>query len=110
MRRPNTIMHSSPEYREFMRTFLLNLARRVYPPLITLPDVDRFPAAGYVMRALISIPPSLIGLVWLAAITDRTVLIENGLLVAGLFIFMLILSQLWLEMYYETEHGGYRSD
>lgn len=93
-----------------LRDILWKIARRFYPPLSRLPESERHAAAGYLMRALIFTPFALAGLAWLAAITDRGVLARNLPFVLILFAYILILSQLWLEMYYETTTGGYRSD
>src|SRR5258707_7174729 len=93
-----------------LRERLYMLARRLYPGLDRLPEAERYAAAGYLWRALVFVPPSLIGLVWLFRVTDPAVLREHWLFLLILFGFMLLFSTLWLEMYFVTVSGSYRSE
>ncbi|MHB8625101.1 MAG: PP2C family protein-serine/threonine phosphatase [Aggregatilineales bacterium] len=92
------------------RERLYTFARRLYPRLDRLPESERYAAAGYVWRALVFIPPSLIGLIWLIRVTDLTVFTEHWLFLLILFGFLLTLSTLWLELYFVTTSGSYRSE
>lgn len=93
-----------------MRDLLYRIARRLYPGLDSFNDAERGAAAGYVIRIAAFLPFSLIGLIWLATVTELTVLRAHALFLVGLFGFMVLLGQLWLQTYYETEAGGYRSE
>ncbi len=93
-----------------MRDSLYRLARMVYPGLESFTDAERPAAAGYVLRILVFLPLAIIGLVWLIGVTDWGVLRANALWLLLLLAFMIVLSQLWLQTYYVTESGGYRSD
>src|SRR4051794_16902886 len=93
-----------------IRERLYQIACRLYPRLHRYPETERYPAAGYVLRALAFIPPSLIGLVWLANVTDPAVIREHWLFLLVLFGFLLTFSMLWLELYFVTASGGYRSE
>src|SRR5574341_1614642 len=93
-----------------MKDLLFRIAHRLYPPIDSLPEADRPAAAGYVIRSLVFLPPSLGGLIWLSAITDLAELLVHWLFLLVLFGFMMLLSRLWMEMFYVTESGGYRSD
>jgi len=93
-----------------MRDLAYRLARRVHPGLHTFPPAERPAAAGYVIRILVFLPFSLIGLAWLIRRTDIAALRANGMFLAGLLAVMLALSQLWLQTYYVTAGGEYRSE
>lgn len=93
-----------------MRDFLFDLAQRIYPALDRLSEGERSAAAGYVIRGLVFLPPSLVGLAWLVSITDPAVLRQHWLFLVALFGFVVVLSQLWLEVHYVTAAGGYRSE
>ena len=93
-----------------MKERLYTLARRLYPRLGQFPESERNAAAGYVWRALVFIPPSLIGLIWLISVTDPTIILEHWLFLLVLFIFLLALSMLWLELHFITASGSYRSE
>lgn len=93
-----------------MRDFLFDLARWTYPALDQLSEGERSTAAGYVIRGLVFLPPSLIGLAWLVTITDPEVLRQHWLFLAALFGFVVVLSQLWLEVHYVTTSDSYRSE
>ncbi len=93
-----------------MRERLYQIAVRLYPRLEHLPDSERYAAAGYVWRALLFILPSLVGVAWLVRVTDWTVVGEHWLFLLILFGFLLMFSTLWLEMYFVTVSGGYRSE
>src|SRR4051794_36108620 len=93
-----------------LREHLYNFAVRLYPRLMRLPESERYAAAGYLWRALIFILPSLIGLMWLISVSDPNVLSEHWLFLLILFGFMLALSTLWLEVYFVTATGSYRSE
>src|SRR4051794_20077464 len=93
-----------------LRERLYQIAVRLYPRLDRFTESERYAAAGYVWRALIFIPPSLIGVTWLIHVTDPTVFHDHWLFLLILFGFMLLLSRLWLEMYFVTASGGYRSE
>jgi serine phosphatase RsbU (regulator of sigma subunit) len=93
-----------------MRNFLFNLALRIYPALDRLSEGERSATAGYVIRGLVFLPPSLVGLAWLVSITDLAVLRQHWLFMVALFGFVVVLSRLWLEVHYVTTSGGYRSE
>jgi serine phosphatase RsbU (regulator of sigma subunit) len=93
-----------------MREHLYGIACRLYPRLDRFPESERYAAAGYIWRALAFIPPSLVGLVWLIGETDVTILQEHWLFLVILFGFLLALSMLWLELYFVTTSGSYRSE
>jgi serine phosphatase RsbU (regulator of sigma subunit) len=93
-----------------MRERLYTIARRCFPWLDRFPEAERYAAAGYVWRALVFIPPSLLGLAWLISVTDSDVLREHWPFLLLLFGFLLLFSTLWLEMYFVTTSGSYRSE
>lgn len=93
-----------------MRDFLYRIARRIYAGLDSYPDAERATAAGYVIRILVFMPLALIGLGWLAFRTDVDVLRENAPFLVALLVAMIALSQLYLQTYYVTETGSYRSE
>ncbi len=93
-----------------IRERLYEIAARLYPWLARFTESERYAAAGYVWRALIFIPPSLIGIAWLIGVTDSTVFRDHWPFLVVLFGFMLALSTLWLELYFVTASGGYRSE
>ncbi len=93
-----------------MRERLYKIAVRLYPRLDSFPESDRYAAAGYLWRALLFVPPTLVGLVWLIAVTDRGILLDHWLFLVILFGFMLLFSMFWLEMYFVTVSGSYRSE
>src|SRR5258707_8277939 len=93
-----------------LREHLYAMAGRLYPRLHRLPESERYAAAGYVWRALLFIPPTLIGIAWLASVTDTVILQAHGLFLLVLFIFLLIFSTLWFETYFVTASGSYRSE
>src|SRR5215467_9760882 len=93
-----------------MRESLYKIAVRLYPPVERFTASERYAAAGYVWRALVFVPPSLIGLLWLISVTDSTILREQWLFLLILFGLLLLFSTLWLEFYFVTEGGGYRSE
>jgi hypothetical protein len=93
-----------------MRDSLYRLALIVYPGLDSFSEAERPAAAGYVIRILVFLPMAALGIVWLASSTDLAVLRANALWLITLLAFMILLSQLWLQTYYVTESGSYRSD
>lgn len=93
-----------------MRDFLFDLARRIYPALDRLSESERRTAAGYVIRGVVFLPPSLIGVAWLLTVTDTAVLRQHWPFLLALFGFVVVLSQLWLEVDYVTTSGSYRSE
>lgn len=93
-----------------MRDRLYNLAHRLYPALDELAESERRTAAGYVIRSLVFLLPSIIGLAWLVLVTDLDMLSRHGLFLLILLGFILVLSRLWLEMHFTTASGGYRSE
>src|SRR5262245_7775411 len=92
------------------RERLYEIAARLYPRLDRFTETERYVAAGYVWRTLIFSPPSLIGLVWLIGVTDSTVFRDHWPFLVILFGFMLAFSMFWLELYFVTASGGYRSE
>jgi serine phosphatase RsbU (regulator of sigma subunit) len=93
-----------------LRERLYQIARRLYPRLDRFAESERYAAAGYVWRALLFIPPSLIGLAWLIGVTDLAIFREHWLFLLILFALLLVFSTLWLEIYFVTASGGYRSE
>jgi serine phosphatase RsbU (regulator of sigma subunit)/MFS family permease len=93
-----------------MRDRLYNLAHHLYPALDELAEGERSMAAGYVIRSIIFLPLAIIGLAWLVSVTDLTVLRRQWLFLLILFAFIVVLSQMWLEMHFPTTSGGYRSE
>lgn len=59
---------------------------------------------------MVFIPPSLLGLAWLIRVTDLTIFQEHWLFLLILFGFLVMFSTLWLEMYFVTTSGSYRSE
>src|SRR5258707_4917955 len=86
------------------------MAVRLYPGLSRIPESERYAAAGYVWRALLFVPPSLIGIIWLIRVTDSAIFREHWLFLLILFGFLLLFSTLWLELYFVTVSGSYRSE
>jgi serine phosphatase RsbU (regulator of sigma subunit) len=93
-----------------MRERLYNTASRIYPGLERIAESERYAAAGYVWRALLFILPSLIGVVWLVGVTDPAIFRDHWPFLLILFGFMLMFGTLWLEMFFVTASGGYRSE
>src|SRR5260221_12375884 len=93
-----------------MRERLYRIAAQIYPRLERLPEADRYPAAGYLCRTLLFIPPTLVGLIWLTSVTDLNIFTEHWLFLLVLFGFLLMFSTLWLEIYFVTASGSYRSE
>jgi hypothetical protein len=62
-----------------VRDRLYAIVSRLYPLLHTFSEADRNAAAGYVIRLLIFLPLSLIGLVWLVGQTEVGELREHWL-------------------------------
>src|SRR5258708_3232016 len=93
-----------------LRERLYTSAIRLYPGLAHFPESERYAAAGYFWRALVFVLPSLIGLVWLIKVTDQAILRDHWLFMLILFGFLLMFSTLWLEMYFVTVSGSYRSE
>ena len=93
-----------------MRDRLYQIAVRLYPALARLDEPDRHAAASYVIRAVAFLPVALAGLIWLVLVTDVAAIWGNLRFLLALLFFLIILSQLWLEMRYLTAAGGYRSD
>src|SRR5579859_1541849 len=93
-----------------LRERLYTIAIRLYPRLDRLPESERYAAAGYLWRALVFVLPSLLGLVWLIRVTDPDVLRDHWLFLVILFGFLLTFSTLWLELYFVTVSGSYRSE
>lgn len=93
-----------------IRERLYKIAIQLVPGLERLPESDRYAAAGYFWRALFFIPPTLIGLVWLISVTDPDVFRDYWAFLLVLLAFLLMFSTLWLEMYFMTVAGSYRSE
>src|SRR5258708_3180288 len=93
-----------------LRERLYAIAVRLYPGLSRIPESERYAAAGYVWRALLFVPPSLIGIIWLIRVTDSAIFREHWLFLLILFGFLLLFSTLWLELYFVTVSGSYRSE
>src|SRR5579864_2374787 len=93
-----------------IRERLYTLAGRLYPRLDRIPESERHAAAGYLWRAIAFVAPSLIGLLWLIRVTDLTIFTDHWLFLLGLFAILLALSTLWLELYFITASGSYRSE
>src|SRR5262249_16268034 len=93
-----------------MRERLYSIAERFYPRLDHLPESERYAAAGYVWRALIFVIPSVVGLAWMVSVTDPNIVREHWFFLLALLGFLLVFSTLWLEMYFVTESGSYRSE
>ncbi len=93
-----------------MRDRLYRIAARIYPAITRLDEIERHAAASYVIRAVVFLPISLAGIAWLIAATDLAALRANAVFLVILLGFMIVLSQLWLEMRYLTASGSYRSD
>ncbi len=93
-----------------MKDSLYRLARRLYPRLDALPEPDRASAAGYLLRALAFLPLAAGGLAGLLALTDLAALRARWPLLLILLAFLIVLSQLWLEMTFATVSGGTRSE
>lgn len=93
-----------------MREQLYKIAAHLYPRLDSFAEPERYAAAGYVWRALFFVPPTLIGLVWLVGVTDLDIIRDQWLFLLILFGFLIALSTLWLEIYFTTTSGGYRSE
>ncbi len=92
------------------KELLYSIAVRLYPRLLRFPESERYLAAGYVLRSLIFIPPTLIGVAWLISVTDPAVVQQHWFFLLILFGFLVIFSTLWLEIYFVTTSGGYRSE
>ncbi|MEP7289312.1 MAG: PP2C family protein-serine/threonine phosphatase [Chloroflexota bacterium] len=86
------------------------VANQLYPRLDRFTESERYAAAGYVWRTLVFVPPSLIGLWWLISVTDPTIFRDHWRFLVVLFGFLILLSTLWLEIYFVTAAGGYRSE
>ncbi len=95
---------------DMMREHLSRIALRLYPRLRRFPASERDAAAGYVIRALVFVIPSLIGVVWLVNVTDLSIFRQQWPFLLILFGLLLAFSTLWLEIYFTTESGGYRSE
>ena len=93
-----------------IRERLYKIAIQLVPGLERLPESDRYAAAGYFWRTVFFIPPTLIGLVWLISVTDADVFRDHWLFLVVLLAFLLMFSTLWLEMYFMTVAGSYRSE
>src|SRR5258707_15535247 len=93
-----------------LRERLYAIATRLYPGLSRIPESERYAAAGYLLRALLFVPPSLIGIIWLFRVTDTAIFREHWLFLLILFGFLLMFSTLWLEIYFVTVSGSYRSE
>jgi serine phosphatase RsbU (regulator of sigma subunit) len=93
-----------------IRERLYQTAGRLYPGLERVAESERPAAAGYVWRTVLFIPPSLIGVAWLVSVTHATIFREHWPFLLILFGFLLMFSTLWLEMFFVTTAGGYRSE
>ncbi len=86
---------------------LLTIAERFWPKLETLSEKERREGAGEVLGFLYSAPLALVGLVWLIAVTDLTLLHTEWPTLSLLFILLFVFDRFGIRFFVELTPGTF---